>query len=92
MFLSRIEPSYSEDDIRQYIAEEVDPKQLEIIRLKTKWDSYASFYIGAPEHIYELINEPEFWPTGCLIATFYGKPRRDQQFCPGGEGAEDPLS
>jgi hypothetical protein len=47
-------------------------------RLRTKYNSYASFHVSVPEDDFQLINNTEVWPNGCLIAPFYGRLNPDQ--------------
>jgi hypothetical protein len=47
-------------------------------RLKTKHNSYASFRVSAAEDDFHLINTTGVWPSGCLIAPYYGRLSPDQ--------------
>ncbi|GBN10495.1 hypothetical protein AVEN_191968-1 [Araneus ventricosus] len=46
-------------------------------RLKTKYQSYASFHIEVYENDLKQLLDSTFWPAGCLITEFYGKLRND---------------
>jgi hypothetical protein len=45
-------------------------------------NSYASFHIAVTEDEFPLINDAGIWPSGCLIAPYYGKLAPDQVFTP----------
>jgi hypothetical protein len=60
-------------------------------RLKTKCNSYASFHISVAEDEFPLIDDTGVWPSGCLIAPYYGKLTPDQIFTPEA-GAPDAAS
>jgi hypothetical protein len=47
-------------------------------RLKTKYNSYASFHFSVAEDDFHLINNTGVWPNGCLIAPYYGRLNPDQ--------------
>ncbi|GBN70637.1 hypothetical protein AVEN_91910-1 [Araneus ventricosus] len=47
-------------------------------RLKTKYQSYASFHIEVYGNDLQQLLDSTFWLEGCLIAEFYGKLRNDQ--------------
>jgi hypothetical protein len=51
-------------------------------RLKTKFNFYASFHISVTEDGFSLINDVGVWPSGCLIAPYYGKLTPDQVYIP----------
>ncbi|GBM64816.1 hypothetical protein AVEN_178548-1 [Araneus ventricosus] len=53
-------------------------KFLQCHRLKTKFQSYASFHIEVYENDFQQLLDSMFWPEACLAAEFYGKLRNDQ--------------
>jgi hypothetical protein len=55
-------------------------KSLVCTRLKTKFNTYASFQISVTEEDFPLINNVGVWPDGCLIAPFYGRLSSEQIF------------
>jgi hypothetical protein len=49
-------------------------------KLKTEFNSYSSFHISVTEDELSLINDTAVWPSGCLIAPYFGKLMPDQIF------------
>ncbi|GBN51577.1 hypothetical protein AVEN_88741-1 [Araneus ventricosus] len=77
IFLSRLGPSTTGNDITNYLSSQ-KLQYLQRNRLKTKFQSYASFHIEVYECDLPLILDASFWPEGCLITEVYGKLRKDQ--------------
>ncbi|GBM57525.1 hypothetical protein AVEN_97641-1 [Araneus ventricosus] len=77
IFLSRLGPSTTVNDITNYLSS-LKLQYLQCNRLKTKFQSYASFHIEVYECDLQLLLDASFWPEGCLITEFYGKLRKDQ--------------
>jgi hypothetical protein len=65
-------------DIERSLNEQLKLKSLSCTRLKTKFNSYASFHISVAEDDFHLINNTGVWPSGCLIAPYYGRLSPDQ--------------
>jgi hypothetical protein len=61
-------------------------------KLKTKFNSYSSFHIFVTEGEFSLINNTGVWPSGCLIAPYYGKLMSDQMFTPSKPEAGAPVA
>jgi hypothetical protein len=64
------------------LKEQLSLKKLVCTKLKTKFNSYSSFHISVTEDEFALINNIGVWPSGCLIAPYYGKLTPDQMFTP----------
>jgi hypothetical protein len=62
------------------LKEQLSLKRLVCTRLKTKFNAYASFHISVIEEDFPLINNTGVWPSGCIIAHFYGKLTSDQVY------------
>jgi hypothetical protein len=60
------------------LKEELSLKNLVCTRLKTKFNSYASFHIFVNKDKLPLITNTSMWPNGCVITPFYGKLTPDQ--------------
>jgi hypothetical protein len=82
LFVSRFSPQVTAEDIRKSLKEQLSLKFLVCTRLRTKFDTYASFHISVTVDEFLLINNTGVWPSGCLIAPFYGKLTPDQIFTP----------
>ncbi|GBM66423.1 hypothetical protein AVEN_13017-1 [Araneus ventricosus] len=76
IFLSPLGPGTTVNDITNFLAP-LNLKFLQCHRLKTKYQSYASFHIEAYENDLQQLLDSTFWPEGRLIAEFYGKLRND---------------
>ncbi|GBL86150.1 hypothetical protein AVEN_89173-1 [Araneus ventricosus] len=77
IFLSRLGPSTTVNDITNYL-NSLKLQYLQCNKLKTKFQSYASFHIEVYECDLQLLLDASFWHEGCLITEFYGKLRKDQ--------------
>ncbi|GBL89114.1 hypothetical protein AVEN_255247-1 [Araneus ventricosus] len=77
IFLSRLGPDTTVNDITNFLAP-LNLKFLQCHRLKTKYQSYASFHIEVYENDLKQLLDSTFWPEGYLIAESYGKLRNDQ--------------
>ena len=73
MFVTRFAPDVSCDDIVSFVKEQKGIELKKCEKLKTKHDSYASFYIAVNESEYDVINNDELWPEGIYFTRFYGK-------------------
>jgi hypothetical protein len=81
LFVSRFSPEVTAD-IHKSIVEQLGLNKLVCTRLKTKFNTYASFHISVAQDEFPLINDSGVWPTGCLIAPYYGRLMPDQVFTP----------
>ncbi|GBM27108.1 hypothetical protein AVEN_189878-1 [Araneus ventricosus] len=77
IFLSRLGPETTVNDITNFLAP-LNLKFLQCHRLKTKYQTYASFRLDVYENDLKQLLDSKVWPEGCLIAEFYGKLRNDQ--------------
>jgi hypothetical protein len=96
LFVSRFSPEVTADDVCKTLKEQLSLKKLVCTRLKTKFSTYSSFHILVNEDEFSLINDAGVWPSGCLIAPYYGKLTPDQIFSPstpeaGGSSAVNPA-
>jgi hypothetical protein len=78
LFVSRFSPEVTVDDVEKFLKEQLSLKKLVCTRLKTKFNTYASFHAQVIDDEFPLINSMDVWPVGCLIAPFYGKLTPDQ--------------
>jgi hypothetical protein len=82
LFVSRFSPEVAADDIRKSLEEQLSLKKLACTRLKTKFNSYASFHVSVTEDEFSLINDVSVWPSGVIIAPYYGKLEPNQVYTP----------
>jgi hypothetical protein len=78
--------------VHKSLTEQLSLKNLVCTRLKTKFNSHSSFHISVTEDEFPLINNTGVWPSGCLIALYYGKLTPDQVFTPCTPEAGDPAA
>ncbi|GBN97832.1 hypothetical protein AVEN_72296-1 [Araneus ventricosus] len=77
ILLSRLGPETTVNDITNFLAP-LNLKFLQCHRLKTKYQTHASFLIHVYENDLKQLLDSTVWPEGCLIAECYGKLRNDQ--------------
>jgi hypothetical protein len=65
-------------DIEKSLNEQLKLTLLSCTRLKTKFNSYASFHISVVQDDFHLTNNTGVYPNGCLIAPYYGRLNPDQ--------------
>jgi hypothetical protein len=82
LFVSRFSLDVTADDVHKSLKEQLSLKKLVYTKLKTKFNSYSSFHISVTDDEFALINNISVWPSGCLIASYYGKLTPDQTFTP----------
>jgi hypothetical protein len=87
LFVSRFSPEVSSAEVEQSLNDQLELVSLKCTRLKTKYNSYSSFHISVSEDDFDLINDANLWPTGCLIAPYYGRLNPDQIY-----SAENPTA
>jgi len=69
IFISRVQPGTSEDDVITYL-ENAGIVNSVCTKLKTSYDTYASFKVGVPESEFDKVFCAEFWPNGTLFRIF----------------------
>lgn len=90
LFVSRFNPSVTVDDVKGLIVVN-DFKHLKCERLKTKHNSYNSFYIEVLASDFDALRSPDRWPSGILLAPFYGVLKKETIYSKCGP-AEDGLN
>ncbi|XP_063242139.1 uncharacterized protein LOC134542114 isoform X3 [Bacillus rossius redtenbacheri] len=78
LFVTRFDPSVQEQEIVEYISSELNLDHIKVTKMKTKFNSYASFHVQVLEEDFSRINNIVFWPSGCLISPFFGKLHPEQ--------------
>lgn len=71
MFVSKLSPSTTSASLNAHLST-LGVLSLSCRRLKTKFDTYASFYISVSEEFFERLNDPAVWPKDCLFKEFRG--------------------
>ena len=72
IFVSRIDPNVTAAEMKNFVSEIVSD-QCEVLKLQSKFSSYASFLIIVEEKHRQKIFDPEAWEEGILLRPFYGK-------------------
>ncbi|XP_070532996.1 uncharacterized protein [Ptychodera flava] len=75
VFVSRLRPETDTEHLVRYIRETMRIDTIDCDKLKTKYDSYASFCIAVRPDNFESLMNPDVWPEGVLIRKFY-QPRK----------------
>jgi hypothetical protein len=78
LFVSRFSAEVSASDVENSLQEPLKLSLVVCAKLKTRYNSYASFYVSVTEDDFPLIHNTGVWPEGCLIAPFYGRLNPDQ--------------
>ncbi len=73
IFVSRVCPDTSVADVRELLKKEAGVFDHIISRVKSKYDSYASFHVQIVAAKMESLLSPDLWPSGACISVFYGK-------------------
>lgn len=76
LFVSRFNSSVTESNITGLL-QNCEFKYLKCSRLKTKHSHYNSFFIEVNAVDFERLNDPKIWPSGTLLAPFYGPLRKE---------------
>jgi hypothetical protein len=79
--VSRFCPEVTADEVEKSSKEQLSLKKMVCTILKTKFNTYSP-YVLVLEDEFPLINNTGVWPTGCVIAPFYGKLTPVQVYSP----------
>ena len=71
MFVTKLAPTTTSSDMVEHQAS-VGAAPLICRKLKTRYDSYSSFYVAVDDATYETLRDPSFWPKSCLFKPFRG--------------------
>lgn len=69
--MTKLAPETSSSQVSAYVTS-VATAPLVCKRLKTKYESYASFYVAVDDETYQKLQDPGLWPTNCLFKPFQG--------------------
>jgi hypothetical protein len=92
LFVSRFSPEVSASDVENSLKEQLKLSLVVCTKLKTRYNSYASFHMSVTGDDFPLIHNTGVWPEGCLIAPFYGRLNPDQIFNPNAHASCRPPS
>ncbi|GBO30899.1 hypothetical protein AVEN_141528-1 [Araneus ventricosus] len=80
IFLSRLSPDTTVYKVSQFL-NPLKLNHLSCRRIRTKFQSYASFHVEVFESDFHLLSDASIWPEGCLVTEFFGRLKEDQ-ICP----------
>jgi hypothetical protein len=78
VFVTGLNPETSEEDMESYLKDELNI-QAKCHKLKTRYDTYASFKIEAQCSSDTDILNPDMWPKGLLVKPFFERRERTQE-------------
>lgn len=71
-FVLRLPPSTTASNVCEVLEDVVQGKSVQCTKLLSKYDCYASFYVCVDTDCFDMINDPNVWPSGCLFRPFFG--------------------
>lgn len=89
LFVTKLNPDTSCVDISSHLSS-VGVEEVECRKLKTRYDSYASFHVSVAAKDFEKLSDPTVWPKSCLFKAFRGALREDLLHA--SEAAASPLN
>ncbi|KAG0410404.1 hypothetical protein HPB47_012475 [Ixodes persulcatus] len=72
LFVSRLSPSTTASNVCEVLEDVLQGKSVHCTKLLSKYDSYASFHVCVDTDCFDMINDPNVWPSGCLFRPFFG--------------------
>ncbi|KAG0434778.1 hypothetical protein HPB47_018892 [Ixodes persulcatus] len=76
LFVTKLNPDTSCEDISSHLSS-VGVEEVECRKLKTRYDSYASFHVSVAAKDFDKLSDPTVWPKSCLLKAFRGALRED---------------
>lgn len=73
LFVSRLDPSTTAQDLESFLLNDLKLKTVKITKLKTKYQTYASFHLLIDSSDFNKAHHEDVWPEGILIKPFLGK-------------------
>lgn len=69
--MTGLSPKTTSMDLRDYLSS-ADITAIRCHRLKTRFQTYASFYLSLDVDDFNRLQDPSFWPADCLVKPFRG--------------------
>ena len=73
LFVSRLPPDTDADMIQEYAKEQVGAMEVVATRLKSRFDTYASYRLDLSDPSVSDVLNPEIWAQGLLVRRFFTK-------------------
>ena len=71
LFVSRLPPDTDAETIQEYVKEQVVATEVVATRLKSRFDSYASYRLDLSDPSVSDVLDPEIWAQGLLVRRFF---------------------
>lgn len=81
VFVSKLSPSTTAEQLQAHLSS-VNVAPLFCHRLKTKYETYASFCVGVDDMYFQRLCDPSTWPSDCLFKPFRGRLHSDMILSP----------
>lgn len=91
LFVTKLNPDTSCEDISSHLSS-VGVEEVECRKLKTRYDSYASFHVSVAAKDFDKLSDPAVWPKSCLFKAFRGALREDLLHASEAAAAAAPLN
>ncbi|KAH9379175.1 hypothetical protein HPB48_001687 [Haemaphysalis longicornis] len=75
LFVSKLYPATTAAGIRDDLAAALPDIEVMYTKLPSRYATYASFHVSVKAEQFDLINETNVWPVGCIFRPFWGKLR-----------------
>lgn len=72
LFVSRLRPSTTLEELSELLSSTLEVGSFTCKKLRSKYDTYASFHISTTVDNFSRINDACVWPEGCLFRPFWG--------------------
>ncbi|CAN7943357.1 unnamed protein product, partial [Ixodes pacificus] len=76
LFVTKLDPVTTSTDIVGHLCS-LDVENLKCHRLKTRYNTYASFHVSVAAEDFEKLSDPALWPKDCLFKPFRGALRQE---------------
>ncbi|KAH9367240.1 hypothetical protein HPB48_013484 [Haemaphysalis longicornis] len=73
LFVARLDPRTSIEDVKDLLKPVLGDKTVQCVKLRTKYDSYASFHLSGDDEAFAALNSPDVWPEGSIFHQFFVK-------------------
>ncbi|KAH9367611.1 hypothetical protein HPB48_009982 [Haemaphysalis longicornis] len=73
LFASRLDPRTLIEDVKDLLKPFLGDKTVQYVKLRTKYDSYASFHLSGDDEAFAAMNSPDVWPEGSIFHQFFGQ-------------------
>ena len=72
IFVSRLDPEMTVAKAKEFVSHIVGGAGCVVEKLKTKYNTYASFYVSCDFGHRDVLLDADMWESGVLVRPFYG--------------------